>query len=236
MANVKIFFLFLFFFVLSFSISAQEKKKIFLANLQIGKSDINKDKQMEATLVESLRENVDVLTEREAYRYMTPQTKKKNPCKPQDFLCLEKEIEPLIKSTQKCLALKSTSPEVCYLPYMKKFELSSLLLQDIQQNQKEIQLKLVLFSYSSNLFERENLFEKNILPFQLNFYLKEIPKFLLNPQYIIQLPKELYYEIEMIDLSRMKIEPFHKLDIDIYQFSTGDEIVDKLIDEQKSIL
>ncbi len=193
MTNVKVVLFFLISFGLSYSISAQDKKKIFLANLQIGKSDINKEMQIEATLVESLRESVDVLTEREAYRYMTPQTKKKNPCNPQDILCTEKEIEPLIKSTQKCLALKSYSPEYCYLPYLKKFDLSSLLIQDIQQNPKELQIKLVLFTYSSDLFERENLFEKNILPFQLNFYLIEIPKFLLNPKYIIQVPKELYY-------------------------------------------
>jgi formylglycine-generating enzyme required for sulfatase activity len=227
-------------FLLFLSISplfSQEKKKIFLANLNIGKSDISKEKQMDAIVSESLIDTAEVITERDAYKYMIPASnKKKIPCKTDDSPCIEKEIDPFIKNTQKCLSIKPSNPEICYIPYMKKYDTNLLLLINTKTNTKDLLLQLILLKNSGDSFEKENLFEKNILPFQLGFYLKEAPKFLFNPKYIVKVPKELYYSNEKIDLRGMKIESFKKLDIDIYNFMTNDQVVDAIIEEQKPIL
>jgi len=227
-------------FLLFLSISplfSQEKKKVFLANLNIGKYDISKEKQMDAIVSESLIDIAEVITERDAYKYMLPASnKKKVPCKTDDSLCVEKEIEPIIKNTQKCLSIKPSNPEICYLPYLKKYDTNLLLLINTKTNSKDLLFQLILLKNSGDNFEKENLYEKNILPFQLSFYLKEAPKFLFNPKYIVKVPKELYYSNEKIDLTGMKIESFKKLDIDIYNFMTNDPVVDAIIEEEKPIL
>ncbi len=236
MVNLKVVVSFLCIISIS-ALYSQEKKKVFLANLQIGKSDISKEKQIDAIISESISEIVEVLTERDAYKYMTPaKTKKQIPCKTNDFLCIEKEIAPLIANTQKCIASKGSSPELCYLSYLKKYDITSLLILNIKSNSKDILFKLSLLTVSGDSFETENIYEKNILPFQLSFYLKEAPKFIFNPKLKVQVPKELYYSNDRVDLKEMKIEPFRKLDIEIYKFTTNDETIDALIEEQKSIL
>ena len=182
MVNLKVVVSFLCIISIS-ALYSQEKKKVFLANLQIGKSDISKEKQIDAVVSESISEIVEVLTERDAYKYMTPaKTKKQIPCKTNDFLCIEKEIAPLIASTQKCIASKGSSPELCYLSYLKKYDITSLLILNIKSNSKDILFKLSLLTVSGDSFETENIYEKNILPFQLGFYLKEAPKFIFNPK------------------------------------------------------
>jgi hypothetical protein len=67
------------------------------------------------------------------------------------------------------------------------------LILNIKSNSKDILFKLSLLTVSGDSFETENIYEKNILPFQLSFYLKEAPKFIFNPKLKVQVPKELYY-------------------------------------------
>ena len=221
----------------SLPISSQDKTKIFLANVNIGKSDINKERQIDAIISEVISDTAEVLQERDAYKYMVPpQKKKQTNCKTNDFVCIEKEIDPILKLNQKCLFSFSSNPENCYISYLKKYDSNLLMLLDIKYNTKDIYFKIRLLKFLGDSFETQNLFEKEILPFQLTFYLKEVPKFLLNPKHIVKLPKDMYYSIDKINLKGLFIETFKKLDLEIYNFNTKDEIIDALIEEQKPIL
>ncbi len=183
---------------------------------------------------ESLNQKYDVVYELEAYKYMIPGGKVN--CKTGDITCTFKLVEPLLKKTQDCILSNYGKSEKCYSNLLKKYDSNLLIINNFKRQESKVQIKSTLFRRSGNLLEIENIFEKSILEFQSDYYLKEIPMFLFDNKYVINLPNELLYKNEKVDLKGLQIETFNKLDIEIYNFVTGDELADAMIEEQKSIL
>ncbi len=208
--------------------------KILIVGDSLSKSDIVSDKNIYDLMSESLNQKYDTISELDAYKYMIAGSK--NSCKTGDLNCTYKIIEPQVKKTQDCVTNNIEKFEKCYLNLIKKYDSNYLIINNVKKNESRLFIKSKLFKYSNNSLEIENIFEKSIYEFQLDFFLKEIPKFLFDSKYVIKLPSELLYKNEKVNLKGLQIEIFKKLDIDIYNFTTGDELADAMIDEQKSIL
>lgn len=200
----------------------------------LSKTDILSDKNIYDLMSDSLNQKYETIYELDAYKYMIAGSK--NSCKTGDIICTFKIVEPQVKKTQDCVTNNTDKSEKCYFNLVKKYDSNFLIINNVKKNESKFYIKSTLFKYNNNSLEIENIFEKSIYEFQLDFFLREIPKFLFDSKYVINLPSELLYKNEKVNLKGLQIEIFKKLDIDIYNFTTGDELADAMIDEQKSIL
>jgi formylglycine-generating enzyme required for sulfatase activity len=231
----KLFFLLIIYLVtISINLTASDKLKILIVSENFNKTDLLNEKNIYDLMSESLNQKYDVVYELEAYKYMIPGGKVN--CKTGDINCTFKLVEPLLKKTQDCLSSNNGKSEKCYTNLLKKYDSNFLIINNFKKQDSKVQIKSTLFRNSSNNLEIENIFDKSILEFQSDYYLKEIPKFLFDNKYVINIPNELLFKNEKVNLNGLQIETFNKLDIEIYKFVTADELADAMIEEQKAIL
>lgn len=101
----------------------------------------------------------------------------------------------------------------------------------------DLKLSLKLYKIDAEGGGLENAAEKTIKPFQLDYYLEELVKYLPNKKYAINdkdAPQD--FGPTKVDLSNVKVKEVTGIDLKIMTFKTDDQSAKEIINENKSNL
>ena len=143
----------------------------------------------------------------------------------------------ILKTTEKAQKIGcSVLSEKCVIMYIDALDADFKIAGNLTQEGNKIRLDFKLYSVKDGKAKIESTAVESAYSFQLDFYISEITRALLDKKYKIESSKAPQFAENTADPGSIKVQEISGLDARLMEFSTTDELATQIVNDQKPLL
>jgi len=143
----------------------------------------------------------------------------------------------ILKTTEKAQKIGcSVLSEKCVIMYIDALDADFRIAGNLTQEGNKIRLDFKLYSVKDGKAKIESTAVESAYSFQLDFYISEITRALLDKKYKIESSKAPQFAESTADPGSIKVQEISGLDARLMEFSTTDELATQIVNDQKPLL
>ncbi len=143
----------------------------------------------------------------------------------------------ILKTTEKAQKIGcSVLSEKCVIMYIDALDADFRIAGNLTQEGNKIRLDFKLYSVKDGRAKIESSVTESAYSFQLDFYISEITRALLDKNYKIEITKAPQIVESMADPGSIKVQEIAGLDAKLMEFTTTDELATQIVNDQKPLL